>query len=216
MWCHDAPPHRCAGPARVGSPARASPGRAYRFAAAGIATLAPASRPCVATALPLYSEILDRIEGERLRSVQSPCHESAEARRLQVAGIGLIAGVAGAESARASPHRRAGSLAIPDGPGGMPGDHRAAGDLRRRRLPADAAAPARAVSRWPWCFSSGTRSRSPATCGATTATTSPASSVPGRSTDRRGAVLRRHSGVCAADVHRGDGMRVARNKVKRR
>ena len=34
----------------------------YRFARDGIALLHPVSRPCVATALTLYSEILDRIE----------------------------------------------------------------------------------------------------------------------------------------------------------
>ena len=34
----------------------------YRYAADGVAMLAPRSRPCVATALTLYSEILDRIE----------------------------------------------------------------------------------------------------------------------------------------------------------
>jgi phytoene synthase len=34
----------------------------YRFARDGIAMLHPVSRPCVATALTLYSEILNRIE----------------------------------------------------------------------------------------------------------------------------------------------------------
>ena len=34
----------------------------YRYAAAGVALLEPRSRPCVTTALTLYSEILDRIE----------------------------------------------------------------------------------------------------------------------------------------------------------
>src|SRR6202012_5034735 len=36
--------------------------RVYRYAAAGVPLLAPRSQPCVATALTLYSEILDRIE----------------------------------------------------------------------------------------------------------------------------------------------------------
>ncbi len=34
----------------------------YAFAQGGIALLAPVSRPCVATALSLYSQILDEIE----------------------------------------------------------------------------------------------------------------------------------------------------------
>jgi 15-cis-phytoene synthase len=61
----------------------------YRFAAGGIAMLAPRSRPCVATALTLYSEILDCIEAidfcvfSRRATVGTP-------RRLQVAGGALL------------------------------------------------------------------------------------------------------------------------------
>ena len=61
----------------------------YRFAAAGIATLAPRSRPCVATAAALYSEILDRIEASDF-AVFNHRATVGTARRLQVAGVGLI------------------------------------------------------------------------------------------------------------------------------
>ncbi|WP_156689238.1 phytoene/squalene synthase family protein [Mycobacterium sp. Marseille-P9652] len=61
----------------------------YRFADAGIATLAPRSRPCVATASELYSEILDRIEASDF-AVFSHRATVGKARRLQVAGVGLI------------------------------------------------------------------------------------------------------------------------------
>ncbi len=61
----------------------------YRFAADGIALLAPRSRPCVATALTLYSEILDRIEDSNF-SVFSHRATVGMTRRLQVAGGGLL------------------------------------------------------------------------------------------------------------------------------
>jgi 15-cis-phytoene synthase len=61
----------------------------YRFAADGIALLAPRSRPCVATALTLYSEILDRIEASDF-SVFSHRATVGMTRRLQVAGGGLL------------------------------------------------------------------------------------------------------------------------------
>ncbi|MFZ1177325.1 MAG: phytoene/squalene synthase family protein [Mycobacterium sp.] len=61
----------------------------YRFAAAGIALLAPRSRPCVATAATLYSEILDRIEASDF-AVFTHRATVGKARRLQVAGAGLI------------------------------------------------------------------------------------------------------------------------------
>ncbi|OBG56256.1 MULTISPECIES: phytoene/squalene synthase family protein [unclassified Mycobacterium] len=61
----------------------------YRFAAAGIGMLSPRSRPCVATAAALYSEILDRIE-ESDFAVFNHRATVGRARRLQVAGIGLI------------------------------------------------------------------------------------------------------------------------------
>lgn len=61
----------------------------YRFAADGIAMLAPRSRPCVATALTLYAEILDSIEASDF-SVFSQRATVGTTRRLQVAGGGLL------------------------------------------------------------------------------------------------------------------------------
>jgi phytoene synthase len=61
----------------------------YRFAAGGIGLLAPRSRPCVATALTLYSEILDCIERSDF-SVFSQRATVGMPRRLQVAGGGLV------------------------------------------------------------------------------------------------------------------------------
>ena len=46
----------------------------YEQARAGIAMLMPASRPCVAAALTLYSEILERDRGDRFRDLQSARH----------------------------------------------------------------------------------------------------------------------------------------------
>ena len=61
----------------------------YRFARSGVRQLAPQSRPCVATALTLYSEILDRIEDSGF-AVFSQRATVGKARRLQVAGAGLV------------------------------------------------------------------------------------------------------------------------------
>jgi phytoene synthase len=61
----------------------------YRFATDGVAMLAPRSRPCVATALTLYSEILDCIE-ESDFSVFSQRATVSTKRRLQVAGSALV------------------------------------------------------------------------------------------------------------------------------
>lgn len=61
----------------------------YRFAAAGVPLLAPRSRPCVTTALTLYSEILDRIEATDF-AVFSHRASVGMVRRLQVAGAGLV------------------------------------------------------------------------------------------------------------------------------
>jgi phytoene synthase len=61
----------------------------YRFARDGVRLLAPRSRPCVATALTLYSEILDRIEDSDF-AVFSQRATVGTARRLQVAGAGLV------------------------------------------------------------------------------------------------------------------------------
>ena len=56
----------------------------YRFARGGIAMLDPVSRPCVATALALYSEILDRIEDMDF-AVFARRARVSQARRLRVA-----------------------------------------------------------------------------------------------------------------------------------
>jgi 15-cis-phytoene synthase len=61
----------------------------YRFAANGVQLLAPRSRPCVSAALTLYSEILDRIEDSDF-AVFSHRATVGTARRLQVAGTGLL------------------------------------------------------------------------------------------------------------------------------
>ena len=61
----------------------------YRYAAEGISLLAPRSRACVATALTLYSEILDRIE-ESDYAVFTRRATVGNARRLRVAGCGLL------------------------------------------------------------------------------------------------------------------------------
>ena len=61
----------------------------YRHAAEGVTLLAPRSRPCVQTALTLYSEILDRIEDSDF-AVFTQRATVGNARRLRVAGAGLL------------------------------------------------------------------------------------------------------------------------------
>ena len=72
-WCHDHQRTDRAGATALAEQ-HAATGSVYRFARHGIAMLAPRSRPCVAAALTLYSEILDRIEDMRLRGVQPARH----------------------------------------------------------------------------------------------------------------------------------------------
>lgn len=87
-WCHD---HRRTD-ARVRNALAAQheiTRDIYAFAAGGIPLLAPRSRPCVATALTLYSEILDCIEDSDF-SVFSQRATVATTRRLQVAGGALL------------------------------------------------------------------------------------------------------------------------------
>ena len=87
-WCHE---HRRTDP-RVRSALAAQhhiTREIYRFAGDGVRMLAPWSRPCVATALTLYSEILDRIEATDF-AVFSQRARVSNARRLQVAGGALI------------------------------------------------------------------------------------------------------------------------------
>ena len=61
----------------------------YRFAGDGVRMLAPWSRPCVATALTLYSEILDRIEASNF-AVFSRRARVGTGRRLHVAAGALL------------------------------------------------------------------------------------------------------------------------------
>lgn len=61
----------------------------YRFAAEGVPMLEARSRPCVAVALTLYSEILDRIEASDF-AVFTQRATVGNGRRLRVAGAGLI------------------------------------------------------------------------------------------------------------------------------
>lgn len=82
----------------------------YAFARLGIAMLAPASRPCVATALALYSRILDEIERSEF---------AVFARRARVGQLRRI-GVAGPALARAMLARRPGLA----GPGVAAGEGR--------------------------------------------------------------------------------------------
>lgn len=63
--------------------------RVYDEARGGIELLAPRSRPCVATALTLYSEILDCIEASDFE-VFGRRATVGTGRRLQVAGAGLL------------------------------------------------------------------------------------------------------------------------------
>ncbi len=88
MWCHT---HRRtdARVRRALSEQHEITRKVYRFAADGIPQLAPRSRPCVTTALTLYSEILDRIEDSDF-AVFSHRATVGTARRLQVAGAGLV------------------------------------------------------------------------------------------------------------------------------
>jgi phytoene synthase len=62
--------------------------RIYEYARTGISLLAPRSRPCVAAALTLYSEILDRIE-ELDFAVFSQRATVGTSRRIRVAANGL-------------------------------------------------------------------------------------------------------------------------------
>ena len=63
--------------------------RVYAAAQPGVAQLAPASRPCVETALKLYSEILDRIE-EIDFEIFAQRATVGKGRRLAVAGAGVV------------------------------------------------------------------------------------------------------------------------------
>jgi len=87
-WCHDN--GRTDPRVRQALAAQHAITRAiYREAHKGIALLAPQSRPCVATAFTLYSEILDRIE-EIDFAVFSERATVSKGRRLQVFTGGLV------------------------------------------------------------------------------------------------------------------------------
>jgi 15-cis-phytoene synthase len=63
--------------------------RVYEYARNGIAMLHPRSRPCIAAALTLYSEILNHIEDIEF-AVFNQRATVGTARRIQVAGVGLL------------------------------------------------------------------------------------------------------------------------------
>jgi phytoene synthase len=99
MWCHT---HQRtdARVRRALIEQHAETRRVYDYARRGIALLHPRSRPCIAAAFTLYSEILDRIEALDF-AVFSQRATVGMGRRLQVAGGGLArAWVARARSAR--------------------------------------------------------------------------------------------------------------------
>ena len=87
MWCH-ANQRTDARVRRALIDQHAKTRRIYDFARRGIPLLHPRSRPCIAAALTLYSEILDRIETLDF-AVFSQRASVGTARRLQVAGGGL-------------------------------------------------------------------------------------------------------------------------------
>ena len=88
LWCHS---HRSTDP-RVRNALADQHDIArqiYHYAGEGISLLAPRSRSCVATALTLYRDILDRIEGCEF-AVFDRRATVGTARRLQVGGVGLL------------------------------------------------------------------------------------------------------------------------------
>lgn len=98
IWCHA---HRRTDPRvrRALTAQHEIARQTYRFATEGIATLAARSRPCVATAAALYSEILDCIERSDF-AVFDRRATVGKARRLRVAGAGLIRSWRARDSAR--------------------------------------------------------------------------------------------------------------------
>jgi phytoene synthase len=87
-WCHDN--HRTDTRVRRALQAQHEiTRRTYVFAAKGIPMLAPRSRPCVATAMQLYSEILDCIEDCDFAIFRHRATVGTR-RRITVAGAGLI------------------------------------------------------------------------------------------------------------------------------
>ena len=101
-WCHT---HRRtdARVRRALAEQHATTRRVYTYARRGIDLLEPRSRPCVAAALTLYSEILDRIEDSDF-AVFSQRATVGTARRLHVAGVGLVRAWRARLAARTSAH----------------------------------------------------------------------------------------------------------------
>lgn len=87
MWCH-ANKRTDARVRRALIEQHAETRRIYEYARRGIELLHPPSRPCIAAAFTLYSEILDRIEALDF-AVFSQRATVGTGRRLQVAGGGL-------------------------------------------------------------------------------------------------------------------------------
>jgi 15-cis-phytoene synthase len=88
MWCHDNK-RTDARVRRALIEQHATTRRVYDSARKGIDMLDPRSRPCVAAAFTLYSEILDRIESIDF-AIFDERATVGTGRRLQVAGIGLV------------------------------------------------------------------------------------------------------------------------------
>jgi 15-cis-phytoene synthase len=88
MWCHsNQRTDACVRRALAAQHAQTR--NIYDYARRGIALLHPRSRPCIAAALTLYSEILDRIEDLDF-AVFSERASVGMGRRIQVAGGGLV------------------------------------------------------------------------------------------------------------------------------
>jgi len=88
MWCHSN--QRTDGRVRRALVAQhAETRKVYDYARRGIAMLHPRSQPCIAAALTLYSEILDRIE-EVDFAVFGERASVGMGLRIRVAGGGLV------------------------------------------------------------------------------------------------------------------------------
>lgn len=87
-WCH-ANKRTDARVRRALAEQHATTRRVYDVARKGIEMLDPRSRPCVAAAYTLYSEILDRIENMDF-AIFNERATVGTGRRLQVAGVGLF------------------------------------------------------------------------------------------------------------------------------
>ncbi len=87
-WCH-ANKRTDARVRRALAEQHATTRRVYEFARKGIEMLDSRSRPCVAAAFTLYSEILDRIENIDF-AIFNERATVGTGRRLQVAALGLI------------------------------------------------------------------------------------------------------------------------------